>query len=536
MQNIAPSNVSPTLWAPYELSFEGPAAGNPYVDVTLSAVFTKGDRALEVPGFYDDDGIYRLRFLPDVVGIWRYRTFSNTAALNDLSGELSVGPAQHGDHGPVRVAEKYHFRYADGSRYLAIGTTAYAWNLQGDVLEEDTLATLKQAPFTKIRMCVFPKHYRYNQNEPDSYPFAIVKQGTSHWPATVEQSGWEFDYERPNPAYFEHLEKRIRQLGEIGVEADLILLHPYDRWGFSQMSPEQDDRYLRYVVSRLAAFPNVWWSMANEYDFMENKSLADWHRMIEIVADTDPYGHLLSIHNAFPLFDWRHPAITHVSIQRPETEHSLLWRERYEKPVSVDECCYEGDIAEQWGNISGRDMVHKFWLGVVNGGHITHGETYYNDDEVLWWAKGGKLSGESVPRIAFLRQVLEQSPDEGLDPMLDTRNHRIMKFGADAVTGPEMSKPAHGEETWPKVRFPYPIACTPHQFYVAYLGHRQPREIIVPTPPEEHYSATVLDTWEMTETAIAANVTRGDLLHLEPKPNLALVLRRVVNTQDVQKL
>ena len=28
-----------------------------------------------------------------------------------------------------------------------------------------------------------------------------------------------------------------------------------------------DDRYLRYVVARLAAYRNVWWSLANEYDF-----------------------------------------------------------------------------------------------------------------------------------------------------------------------------------------------------------------------------------------------------------------------------
>jgi hypothetical protein len=28
---------------------------------------------------------------------------------------------------------------------------------------------------------------------------------------------------------------------------------------------------VRYVVARLAAFPNVWWSMANEYDLMPAK-------------------------------------------------------------------------------------------------------------------------------------------------------------------------------------------------------------------------------------------------------------------------
>lgn len=526
MQTIALSDANPTLWAPLELTFSGPSEGNPYLEVTVSAIFSNGSVTHELHGFYDGDGLYRIRFLPTREGTWQYRTTSNISTLHDMTGAFTVGPAQPGHHGPVKVAETYHFRYADGTPYLNIGTTAYAWNVQGDAMEEKTLATLKDAPFTKIRMCVFPKHYRYNQNEPDRYPFAEVKSGESAWPATVETSGWRFDFDRPDPAYFQHLEMRIRQLGAIGVEADLILLHPYDRWGFSRMSPEQDDRYLRYIVSRLSGLPNVWWSMANEYDFMENKSLDDWNRMIDVVADSDPFDHLLSIHNAFPLFDWRRDKITHVSIQRPETEHSLLWRERYGKPISVDECCYEGDIAEQWGNISGRDMVHKFWLGVVNGGHVTHGETYYNDEEVLWWAKGGVLIGESVARIAFLRRILESAPGP-LEPMLDTRNHRIMKFGADNVTGPEMSKPAAGEETWPRVRFPYPIASHPHQIYLAYLGHRQPREIAVPTPPDERYSASVLDTWDMTETPVAESVTRGDLLYIEPKPHLALLLRRV---------
>ena len=516
-----------TLWAPAELVLRGPADGNPFLDVTVSAIFTNGDETREVLGFYDGQDVYRLRFLPEIEGTWRYQTTSNLEVLDGLVGKLEVGPASGSDHGPVRVADTYDFRYANGNRYICIGTTAYAWNVQGDAREEQTLATLKDAPFTKIRMCVFPKHYRYNQNEPDCYPFALLAEGASKWPGTVADSGWEFDFDRPDPAYFQHLETRIRQLGDIGVEADLILLHPYDRWGFSRMSAAQDDRYLRYIVSRLAAFPNVWWSMANEYDFMENKSLEDWNRMINVVADTDPHGHLLSIHNAFPLFDWRHPRITHVSIQRPDTELSLIWRETYGKPVAVDECCYEGDIAEQWGNISGPEMVNKFWLGVVNGGHITHGETYYNDEEVLFWAKGGKLTGSSVSRIAFLRRVLEEGPELGLQPMLDTRNHRIMKYGADNVTGPEMSKPAAGEESWPRVRFPYPIACEPHQYYLAYLGHRQPREVPVPTPPDEHYSATLLDTWDMTETPIADRVTRGDLLYIEPKPHLAVVWRRV---------
>jgi len=268
---------SSTQWGLFELALNGPADGNPYLDVELTAVFEADGQTRNVTGFYDGDGVYRVRFMPETMGEWSYRTSSNRAELDGATGTVDVGPAKDGDHGPVR-ADGLHFRYTDGSRYLNLGTTAYAWNLQGDALEEQTLAMLADAPFTKIRMCVFPKHYRYNENEPPLYPFKLVKTGSSTWPATIAEAGWQFDCDSVEPAYFRHLEQRIADLAKLGIEADLIVLHPYDRWGFSQMSAEQDDRYLRYLVSRLAAYPNVWWSMANEYDFMFNKSLADWDR------------------------------------------------------------------------------------------------------------------------------------------------------------------------------------------------------------------------------------------------------------------
>ena len=71
----------------------------------------------------------------------------------------------------MRVRYTTHFGYEDGTPYVPIGTTCYAWTHQGDALEEQTLATLRTAPFNKMRMCVFPKSYAYNANEPVYYPF-----------------------------------------------------------------------------------------------------------------------------------------------------------------------------------------------------------------------------------------------------------------------------------------------------------------------------------------------------------------------------
>lgn len=524
------SNVTgASLWATFELSFDGPSTGNPFQDVTLSATFAQGARTVTVTGFYDGDGRYLVRFLPDVVGTWSWRTASDVAALDGKSGTVEVGPAKENDHGPVRVDRGYHFRHADGTRFINIGTTAYVWNLQGDALEEETLRTLADAPFTKIRMCVFPKHYRYNENEPELYPFPLTKRGTSAWSmgSWGQPSTWGFDFERFEPAYFRHLEKRINQLAEIGVQADLIIFHPYDRWGFSRMTPEQDDRYLRYLVARLCALPNVWWSMANEYDLMPQKSLADWDRFIGIVHDNDPAHHLLSIHNCFAFYDHKDSRITHCSIQRSTTANAAKWREQYGKPVSIDECCYEGDIAEQWGNISAQKLVRRFWDGIVNGGYVTHGETYYNDTETLWWSKGGKLIGESVARIAFLRRILEEGPDEGLDPVKSTGAYRItLAGGLDNVQMQQLFAPPEGEENWPRVMAPWATAGQPHRYYLSYFGENQPREAVAAVPPDETYDATLIDTWNMTETPLAKGVVRGQVLRFEPRPYQALLLRR----------
>ena len=298
--------------------------------------------------------------MPESEGEWTYRTRSNRPELDGKTGRFEVARPSAGNHGPVRVHRTFHFAYADGSPYYPIGTTCYAWTSQGDSLEEQTLATLKQAPFNKLRMCVFPKSYEYNRNEPPLYPF----EGTA-------PRGWDFS--RFNPEFFRHLERRIGDLRDLGIEADLILFHPYDKghWGFDRMPPEADDRYLRYVLARLSSYRNVWWSLANEFDFMKEKTDADWDRLLRIVAAEDPHGHLRSIHNGTRIYDHDKPWVTHASLQNgsavADFGRAVLYRDVYEKPIVLDEVKYEGDFPERWGNLSAEEMVHRFWQGTDRG-------------------------------------------------------------------------------------------------------------------------------------------------------------------------
>ncbi len=47
----------------------------------------------------------------------------------------------------------------------------------------------------------------------------------------------------------------------------------------------------------------------------------------------------------------------------------------------------------------------------MRGGYAGHGETYADPDDLIWWAKGGKLHGEAWKRIGFLREIIEEDAE-----------------------------------------------------------------------------------------------------------------------------
>ncbi|WP_369070449.1 DUF5605 domain-containing protein [Kineococcus terrestris] len=467
----------------FEVELRGPSHGNPYTDVELTARFSGPDGgSRDVLGFYDGDGRYLVRFLPGEAGHWRFETTSNARSLDGVTGELEA--RQGAGRGPVRVADQYHFRYADGSRYLPIGTTCYAWTHQDEELQELTLRTLADAPFTKLRMCLFPKSYTFNTNEPARYPFAREQDG-----------GW--DPTRFDPAWWAHLERRIDQLDELGIEADLILFHAYDRWGFSTMDAATDDRYVRYAVARLSAFRGVWWSLANEFDLLHTKTEDDWERWAGIIGRWDASDHLRSIHNCRDVYDQSRPWITHVSMQRTDVyrtaENTTEWRAAWGKPVVVDECAYEGDIDQGWGNITGEEMVRRCWEGALRGGYVGHGETYLHPDEVLWWAKGGELHGTSPDRIAFLTSIVEQVPGGVLEPLPGSW---------DAVS-----------------------AGVPGEHQLVYFGNHRPRFRRFFLDPATTWDVDVIDTWGMTVETVPGPRSGRFTVDLPGRPYVAVRLR-----------
>jgi hypothetical protein len=500
-------------WDCFEYILSHESSANPFTDVSLEGSFTLKNRQIIVSGFYDGRGVFKVRFMPNDEGLWRFETRSNVPELDGQEGEFLCVTASEGNHGPVRVANTHQFAYADGTPYIPVGTTCYVWNLQGDKLEEKTIKTLEQTPFNKTRMCVFPKRYHFNQNEPPSYPFLS------------EDDGWDFS--RFNPEYFQHLEKRILDLQRLGIEADLILFHPYDNgaWGFDKMPAEANDRYLRYLVARLAAIRNVWWSFANEYDLLVERTMADWDHYMQLVQQIDPYNHLRSIHNCFSFYDHTKPWVTHCSIQHHDTSRVPVWLNKYNKPVVVDECGYEGDIQFRWGDLSPEEMVMRFWIGFTQGGYVGYGETYINEEEILWWSKGGDMRGDSIPRIAFLRQIFEQSPT--LTPVERIESEEInfwdIEIRAEMFDGQRREvdlNPALAGQNCDAAGY-----NTDQGYYLFYFGMHQPGSANFHFS-KGSYRIDLIDTWNMTIETAAERAAGQTCVEMPSRKFMAIRIRK----------
>lgn len=493
-------------WDVFELSFEGPATGNPYLENTLSATFTNDTRTVTVPGFYDGNGIYKIRFSPDQTGKWSYTTQSNQDVLTNQSGALQCIVPGGDNHGPIRIVNTHYLEYADGSPYYAVGTTAYQWTSVKQSVQEKTLETLAGSPFNKIRMCVFPKHYRYgNDTEPWMLPF--------------RKKGEENDPTQPNYEFFQNFDKRVAQLMEMGIQADVIIFHPYDVWGYFKMGKEMNERYVRYLMARLSAYRNIWWSLANEWDVPAIKEAIDWEGIGTLLQKEDPHQRLRGIHNWYcdesHFYDHNQPWVTHVSTQTYFFFNALKWRNKYQKPLLYDEMRYEGDVSSSWGNLTAQEMTSYFWQAGLTGGYGTHGDTFKNDSdeatEVRWWAKGGALMGDSPERIAFFKNIMEEAPVTEMTP-------RIVSLSGLAIP-----------DTIPDQDFADLVEQLNHNvyhfskegaYYLAYAADSA-QVIELNLSGTASYQLEVIDTWNMNISS-EGEVAPGVFKYVTPRPYTAL--------------
>jgi hypothetical protein len=164
----------------------------------------------------------------------------------------------------------------------------------------------------------------------------------------------------------------------------------------------------------------------------------------------------------------------------------VRFRNQYRKPVIYDECRYEGDIPQGWGNLTAREMTQRFWLGTLSGCYVGHGETYKHPEDLLWWAKGGVLRGESPKRIQWLKDLMAS-------------HRRSTNSSPWAMTRAGSCSPSRASSIC--------FYCLDMRSHPVQLEGQRP------------YKLDLIDPWAMTVTPIGT-ATAGEFALAAPKPDM----------------
>ena len=288
--------------------------------------------------------------MPDAEGRWDFHTSSNARSLDGLAGAFTCTEPAAGHHGPGRVDNTLPLRHADGTPLHPARHHRVRLDAPGRRAARSrrcaTLAGVAVQQDPDVRL-------------PEVLPVQRERAASSTRSRGRSTAG--FDFARFDPAFFRHLERRIaraRRARDRGRPDPLPRLRPL---GLRRRSARRPTTATSATsCARLAAFRErlVVAGQRVRPDVGEGRrGLGAARRRSS--AEDDPHGHLRldpQLHGRSTTTT--RPWVTHASIQRVDVyrtaENTDAWRERWGKPVVIDECAYEGDIDQGWGNITGR--------------------------------------------------------------------------------------------------------------------------------------------------------------------------------------
>jgi hypothetical protein len=341
------------LWGRFEAAFTAEEDTSPDADLAVEFTSPSG-RQRAVPGFWDGGRTWRVRFLPDEEGTWRFRSRARRGTgLDGQAGrftcrklDLAAGGNPFLRHGPVVVsANGRHLQHLDGTPFFWLADTAWTGAALSDKDDWDTyLDDRAKKRFSAVQFNTLCP-WRTAATDADG------KTGF-----TGEKKV------RLNPDYFRRLDARIDAVNAHGLLAAPVLIWANRPADPGNALPEEDVvKLLRYQVARYGAH-HVLWVMAGDNGYKGEQG-ERWRRIGGAVFGNNRHPAPVTTHPTgmnWPWADWRDEGwLTVLGYQSghgdsPETLRWIHsgppsdgWRKAPARPVINLEPPYEGHLAYQ---------------------------------------------------------------------------------------------------------------------------------------------------------------------------------------------
>jgi len=343
-------------WSRFETSLDHSSrVADPYRDVALNVTYTRPDGGtVAFWGFYDGGSTWRIRFMPDTVGTWRYDATlvettattpsgaaTSTRTVATRQGTFECVPSDLPGQISLHAANPQWFGWRGGDamliRALHIGDRFFAKNWD----DAKRTAFLDWAQKQGYNTLSIASHYLNRTS-------------------TGRGEGWETPRLWPlDAAEYRHMERILDDLAR-----RRIVVYPFAGFfgrdaNFPGAHNEQT-RYIRYTLARLGPAWNVLWNVSGPEPLLRGRpflTFEEVNRLGAEIARLDPFRHPISVHNPTgddPFKD--QPWLTYGTLQGPKTfdraklRDGLLKNHHPQKPLLAQETLWSGNSVHMRDN------------------------------------------------------------------------------------------------------------------------------------------------------------------------------------------
>jgi hypothetical protein len=255
-------------WTRFEAQFTSAAEyQNPLQELQVEVEFTSpGGKKHSVAAFWDGFRVWKVRFSPEEVGKWTYRSRSSKesdSGLHNQTGSFNC-VAYNGKnplyrHGALRVSQdRRYLTYADNTPFFWLGDTAWNGPLKADARSWEL--------YLKDRV---------------AKGFNVIQYVTTQWRTAMGNAdgrGAWYGRERieVDPVFFQWMDERLDAMNDYGLVGAPILI-----WTHTERSAQFNPGYLlpddqiillaKYMVARWGAH-HVVWMLAGDADYRGAKA------------------------------------------------------------------------------------------------------------------------------------------------------------------------------------------------------------------------------------------------------------------------
>ncbi|MBN2413451.1 DUF4038 domain-containing protein [candidate division KSB1 bacterium] len=272
-------------------------------ETAFSAVFRGPQNSvLKIPGFFNGDKYFLLRFSPPQPGLWTFETSSSLPALAGKRGSVECTPQTNPDrHGPVIINKDnpQHFYYRDGTPYFLLAFEAdwlFALDLGNKTGIPKTITLVDQvadAGFNQVILNVYAHDVSWEKDKSLKPEFDFGSPKTFPFGGSNDQP----DFTTLNTDFFKHFDRIIGYLDKKGIIAHLMIYVWNKNVNWPDMYSVADNRYFDYVIKRYQAFNNIIWDISKEALTYGRCDMNYINERIQRVRQLDAFRRLLTVHD-----------------------------------------------------------------------------------------------------------------------------------------------------------------------------------------------------------------------------------------------